>query len=135
MSRRNHKCAALVTLAMLTALSACKRKEEASLPPAEAPPAAVPSPSLEAVRVTDVDLGNAVGADKRVTAETDHFKPTETVYAVVSTEGTASGSPLTARWTFQDGQTVDETTQNITTSGPTLTEFHVSKPSGWPEGK
>jgi hypothetical protein len=53
----------------------------------------------------------------------------------VVTEGTASAATLVARWLFEDGQTVEETSQSITPGGTTVTEFHVSKPSGWPEGK
>ena len=125
-ARHYHTLAALV---VVLAVGACKGRTEeqtTTLPPATTPPASVPSPT-EVVQVVDVDLGNAIGADKRVTAETDDFKPTETVYAVVSTQGTATNTPLTARWTFQDGQTVEETTQNISVSGPAVTEFHVSK--------
>jgi hypothetical protein len=29
---------------------------------------------------------------------------------------------------------VDESTQPISATGPAVTEFHVSKPSGWPAG-
>jgi hypothetical protein len=29
---------------------------------------------------------------------------------------------------------VDETTQSVGAAGPAVTEFHVSKPSGWPVG-
>jgi len=89
-----------------------------------------------ALRVTEVDLGNAIGADKRVTVagEMDEFRPTDTIYAVVATEGAASGSTLIARWTYQDGQVVDETTQTISPTGPAVTEFHIAKPDGFPTG-
>jgi hypothetical protein len=39
-----------------------------------------------------------------------------------------------ARWTYEDGQPVDESTQSITPSGPAVTEFHISKPDGLPVG-
>ena len=42
---------------------------------------------------------------------------------------------LSARWTFEDGQLVNEATQNIAPAGPAVTEFHISKPDGWPAGK
>lgn len=29
---------------------------------------------------------------------------------------------------------VDSTSQAVTTSGPAVTEFHISKPDGWPPG-
>lgn len=88
----------------------------------------------ESVEVTDVTLGTAVGADKRVTAETGTFGPLDTIYASVRTEGVASSARLTARWTYEDGQVVDETSRTIAPDGPEVTEFHVAKPDGWPAG-
>ncbi|HEX6133518.1 MAG TPA: hypothetical protein VFZ24_06130 [Longimicrobiales bacterium] len=92
--------------------------------------------TVEGLRVTEVDLGNAIGPDRRITDDraTDDFRPNETIYAVVETEGAATGSTLTARWTFEDGQVVDETTQTISPTGPAVTEFHISKPDGFPVG-
>ncbi|MGH7444636.1 MAG: hypothetical protein ACREKM_07155, partial [Longimicrobiales bacterium] len=90
----------------------------------------------EPVRVTEVELGNAIGADMRVSDDddTDDFGPNDTIYASVATTGTATGSTLTARWTFEDGQVVDESSQTITPNGPAVTEFHISKPDGFPAG-
>jgi hypothetical protein len=87
------------------------------------------------VRVADVTLGKGVGADKRVTSQTDTFGTRDTIYASVRTTGTGSGTQLTARWTFQDGQVVDERTETISPTGEAYTEFHISKPSGWPAGR
>ena len=88
-----------------------------------------------AVRVTDVSLGRAIGADKAVTDSTDKFGPADTIYASVATDGTAPTATLRAKWTFEDGQTIDEATRTIAPSGRERTEFHVTKPSGWPAGK
>ena len=118
---------ALAMCVMLAHLSACKRSEEAPAPQA-APPAV-------AFHVTRVDLGNAIGADKKVTAPNLSFKPSDTIYASISSEGAAPNVALSARWTFEDGQLVNEATQNIAPVGPTVTEFHISKPDGWPAGK
>lgn len=87
------------------------------------------------VSVTDVKLGRALGADKRLTDETDEFRPADVIYAVVETRGTAPNTTLQARWTYQDGQVVDESSRNISAAGEDVTEFHISKPSGWPKGK
>jgi uncharacterized protein YfaS (alpha-2-macroglobulin family) len=91
----------------------------------------------DAVRVTDVNLGTALGPDNRIASGTgtDTFRPTDTVYASVATEGTATNSTLTARWTYQDGQVVDETTQTISAAGASVTEFHISMPDGLPPGR
>ena len=88
-----------------------------------------------AVRVSDVKLGRSVGADKRLTDETEEFRPTDVIYAVVETQGSGSTAALQARWTYEDGQVVDESSQNISAAGGDFTEFHISKPSGWPKGK
>ena len=58
-------------------------------------------------------------------AATDEFRRTDTIYVSVDTEGTAVGAALLARWTYEDGQVVDETTQTISPSGPAITEFHI----------
>jgi hypothetical protein len=88
-----------------------------------------------AVRVADVKLGRSVGSDKRLTDETDNFRPTDVVYAVVETQGSGAPAELRARWTYEDGQVVDESSRNISAAGGDFTEFHISKPSGWPRGK
>ncbi len=67
----------------------------------------------------------------RVTEEIGDFAPTDTIYASVETSGTGSGT-LSARWTFEDGQVVDEGSQPVSGSG--VTEFHISNPAGWPAG-
>lgn len=84
--------------------------------------------------VADVTLGRQVDAGKKVTTPTDTFAPRDEIYASVHTTGAANGS-LAARWTFQDGQVVDERTETIAGKGDDYTEFHISKPSGWPTGK
>lgn len=97
-------------------------------------PATSPPATQDAVRVTDVDLGLRVGSDKRVTDQTDSFRPSETVYVSVRTEGTVPSAILKTRWTFQGGQVVQESSQTIAPKGTTVTEFHVSNPKGWPKG-
>ena len=121
-----HHVRALVGLLLVAGLgTACSRQEAASSPP----PA-----TQDAVRVTDVDLGLGVGPDKRVTDKTDSFRPSETIYVSVKTEGASPSATLKARWTFQDGQVVQESSQTIAPTGTAVTEFHVSNPAGWPKG-
>ena len=55
--------------------------------------------------------------------------------ASVHTTGTGQGVQIVGRWTFQDGQVVDERTESISPTGDAYTEFHIAKPSGWPAGK
>jgi uncharacterized protein YfaS (alpha-2-macroglobulin family) len=128
----------VLVLALLPGVWACGGRDDADV---ETRPGAETGPGVEAttdaVRVTDVNLGTALGPDNRVAAgsDTDTFRPTDTVYASVATEGTATGSTLTARWTYQDGQVVDETTQTISAAGAAVTGFHISMPDGFPAGQ
>lgn len=84
--------------------------------------------------VADIELGRTVNADKTIADRTDTFRPTETIYASVRTTGAGSGT-LKARWLYQDGQLVEESTETIAPTSEARTEFHVAKPDGWPEGK
>jgi hypothetical protein len=99
------------------------------------PPSTTPSTKTAPLKVTGVTLGRSLGADKSIAERTDTFTATDTFYASVRTEGSASGATVKARWTYEDGQLVDETSQTIApTGGGNFTEFHVSKPDGWPLG-
>jgi len=93
------------------------------------------STPASAITVASVDLGRSVGTDRHVIEETQSFRPNDVIYASVQTSGTAPNTTLQVKWTYQDGQVVDETSQTITTTGDEATEFHISKPGGWPAGK
>lgn len=128
--------AGLACALLVFGTASCKKKQEPAETTSTGTTATVPAPApttAAPVAVSSVNLGRAVGADKRVTGETTRFGRNDTIYASVATSGTGSGT-LTARWTYQDGQVVDESTQPISATGPAVTEFHVSKPSGWPAG-
>ena len=125
--------AGLIPLALLVG-EACKKSEP---PPALPPPVAVTTTTLPApVAVSDVSVGNAIGADKRVTTPSDTLGAKDTIYASVETTGTGHGK-LRALWSFVKGDKtakVDETTIEFDASGPVVNEFHIAKPSGWPKG-
>ena len=120
------------------ALAACGKKEPPPPPPPPPAPAPAPMPAPAPVGVTlsAVTLGKAVGADKKVTAAAEAFAKGDTIHASIDTSGAGSAT-LVARWTFtRDGKTVPvkEDTATITPTGPATTEFHISKPDGWPAG-
>ena len=131
-------------LCLVFIFAACGKSEPPPAPRATAPPAApmtpppaaptTPPPAAAAVTVSAVELGNQIGADKRVTQQMTSFAPKDTIYATVVTNGSAPSATLTAKWTYQDGQVVDESTQTIAPTGPAATEFHIAKPDGWPAG-
>jgi hypothetical protein len=124
-----------MTLCCLLLTAACGRSDEAKTgaTPAPAPPPV--STAAAPFRVASIDLGSAIGADKRIVAPTHSFAATDTIYASVASEGSAASVKLTARWTYEDGQLVNESTETLAPSGPAVTEFHIEKPGGWPAGK
>jgi hypothetical protein len=86
--------------------------------------------------ISEVQLGRKLSADKRVADATSSFSPRDTIYVVALTQGSSPNATMTARWTYEDGgQVVKEDTRSIAPSGNEATEFHISKPSGWPKGK
>ncbi len=128
MSRGKRGTSALLAILLTGTLAAmgCKQEE-----PAPAEDTDVDVERAPALDVTDVALGRSIGADKKVVEEIGDFAPTDTIYASVETSGIGSGT-LAARWTFEDGQVVEEGSQSVSAAG--ITEFHVSKPDGWPAG-
>ncbi len=87
------------------------------------------------VKVTDIAVGRSVAADKTIAEKTESFGTADTFYLSVKTDGSGPSATLTARWTYEDGQVVDESRQNIAPTGrAAVTEFHLSKPDGWPAG-
>lgn len=119
---------ACFALALTT--SACKdRADDASTTTSGG--AVAEAPSLE---VAEVDLGKGIQTDKTIRDETDDFAQRDTIYASVRTRGSADNATLTARWTYQDGQVVDERTETISPTGETNTEFHISQAGGLPKG-
>ena len=132
-----------LTAALLGTLALSGCKKDAPTPPPVAAPAPAPAPApvpapAPTVSVTSVDLGTAVDADNRVTAPTTTFGTDDTIHASVATRASDPSSPqagrLTARWTYEGNQLVDETSQDFNFSGTGTTAFQISKPDGWPTG-
>jgi len=119
------------------ALAAALACSKAEAPPSPAPALYTPPPTTMAaapLRVTDIDVGRSLNADKKIADKTDTFKPSDTIYVSVSTEGASPGARLAAHWTYKDGQVVKHDETTIAPTGSTATEFHIAKPSGWPVG-
>lgn len=133
----------LVTLGATVALVGCRKKEEPApaAPAAEtAPTAAAPAPSAT-VSITALDLGNAIDAGNKVPAPTTTFSPKDTIYASVTTTTSDPAATVPARigakWTFQDGQTVQEDPPvEVQATNGGVTAFSISNPDGFfPVGK
>lgn len=128
----------LAVLLVPALIAGCKKKENAATPAPDttAMAAPAPAPAPAALHVTEIQLGKHIGSDKHISDQTTTFSPRDTIYASVVTDGAASNAKLEARWTYQGGQKVSQSTEQISpTGGTTATEFHIVKPSGWPKGK
>jgi hypothetical protein len=146
MTRKTLNIAIAAALFGSLALVGCKKNQDeaamtpppATTEPAPAPTTPEPAPAATA-SVTSVSLGNAVGADMKVATPSTTFAPKDTIYASVttSTSDPAASIPakLAARWSFEDGQVVNEESKDVNLSGPGDTEFHISQPNGLPAGK
>src|SRR5690348_6763333 len=91
MTQKSLQLAAIAAMLAVATLAGCKKKEEPVPPPATtdvtppATPAPAPAPVAATASVTSVDLGNAVGADMKVTTPMTTFGPKDTIIAAVST--------------------------------------------------
>jgi hypothetical protein len=120
-----------IALLVSISLAACGKKDEPATNDIAVP--AAPAPS--AIKVTEIETGKSISTDKQVMSGLDAFGVRDTIYVAVKTEGASSSSKLTAKWTYNDSQVVSENTETIAPTGTAYTEFHISKPSGWPKGK
>ncbi|RPI46331.1 MAG: hypothetical protein EHM59_07720 [Betaproteobacteria bacterium] len=136
--KRMHVFAVLAIV--ITGIAGCSKEEPPPPPPAPKAEAPAPAPAPAApaeVSVLNINLGKAIGPDKKVTTPTETFAKSDTIYAVIETQG-AGNATLKAKWTYHKGDqtaVVDENTQTISATGPATTEFHISKPDGWPAGE
>jgi len=129
--------AALVGLSLLV-LAGCS-KEPPPPPPPPVPQATPPPPPPPPApfRVTAVQLGRGIQPDNAVQTATTTFGPKDTIYLSVTTEGVAPQAMLATRWTFGPKDVlVHEESKSVSppSDKPMRTEFHITKPSGWPAG-
>ncbi|WP_149196325.1 hypothetical protein [Luteimonas suaedae] len=127
------------------ALAGCRQQEDTAATPTT-PPATEPAPAAEpaapaaSATVIDVQLGTEAAENAPVAEPKTSFAPTDdTIIASVSTATSDPGAnvdgTLVARWTYQDGQLVDESSETLSFSGTGVTNFRINNPEPWPEGK
>jgi len=87
----------------------------------------------EPLKFNAIQLGRGLNADKTVNGFTTRFKPTDTIYAAVLTDG-AGSSKVKARWLYA-GRVVSEPERHVTYQGPASTEFHIQNTNGFPPGE
>lgn len=123
----------LLALAVVMTTAACGKKDEAVVAAdtsAMMTPTDMPAAPL---KVDGIETGKGLNADMTVKDDAHDFGVRDTVYVSVKTEGTGTGK-LSAKFTYQDGSTVNESSQDITTTGDAQHEFHIAKATAWPKG-
>jgi len=85
------------------------------------------------LRVTTIQTGRSLNSDNSVGNHTTRFKPDDTMFASVLTDGPGSGS-IGARWRFA-GRVVSEETRDVSYRDHAATAFHIQNSSGFPEGE
>jgi len=124
-------------LLMLGALAACNKKSDTTLTDTTSLGTTTATVAVDTapLRVSDIQVGKAVGSDNKIGDQTTSFAVRDTMYASVITEGAAKDAKIAAKWMF-NGKLVSEDSQTISpTGGTTATEFHISKKTAWPKGK
>ena len=115
-----------LALLAVAVLQACSREAPPAFPP--------PTATGTSLTVSDISVGRGVNPDRTIADKTDTFRPQDTFYVSVRTEGSSSGASLKARWIYDNGQPVSESTESIAPTGTAVTELHAVKPDGWPVG-
>jgi hypothetical protein len=90
------------------------------------------------IRVSDIQAGKAVGADKRISDRATTFGVRDTIYVSVITDGTGKNVQLGIRLLFhsqrEGGNPVSEVAVMPSVSGTTVTDFHLTMRNPWPKG-
>ncbi|MGO1540155.1 MAG: hypothetical protein ACTHZI_00840 [Luteimonas sp.] len=132
-------------LAGIIALAGCRQETpvETTAEPAapgalEVPPAMTAEPEAPSAQVTRVEVGTQLDDDGAVAeAQTGLSSDDATIFATVTTTSEAdipAGGNLAARWTYQDGQLVDERSVALSFTGEDTTTFRIDNDEGWPAG-
>lgn len=98
------------------------------------------NPDRSAIRIASLQLAAQLGHDNEPIVPTNLFKPTDSIYLVVTTTAPSEGviGSVGAAWRYGAGegeQAVHSEGKELVFSGPGTTTFKIEKPSGWPPGK
>lgn len=84
------------------------------------------------LRVTTIQVGRSLNADKTVASHTTIFRPEETVYVSVQTAGVGDGT-LRVRWAY-GGRVLSEPEKRVSSREASATEFHLQSGDPFPPG-
>ena len=137
--RTTTRAAALASALLFSvALGACGKKNDATVTDTTSLGTTTATVAMDTtpIRVSDIQVGKSIGADKKISNQTTSFGVRDTMYVAVTTDGAAKDAKLATKWTFNGKQVVKESSQMISPAGgTTVTEFHIDKKSAWPLGK
>jgi hypothetical protein len=84
------------------------------------------------LRVTTIQLGRSLNADKTVAGHTTRFAPSDTVYVSIHTAGVGSGR-IGVRWMYGD-RLLGEPSEQVSYRDVAATEFRLQSAVGFPPG-
>ena len=79
-----------------------------------------------------IQVGKSLNSDNSVGTLTTTFKPNDTIYASVLTDGSGSGT-VGAKFTY-GGRVIAEPEKRVSMKGSGATEFHIEYSAGFPPG-
>lgn len=89
--------------------------------------------SRDPLRVATIQVGRSLNRDNSVATITTRFKPGDTMYAAVITDGPGAGT-LSARW-LSSGRVLTEEEKSVRYNDRAATEFHMNFAGGLPPGR
>jgi hypothetical protein len=85
------------------------------------------------LEVTAIQVGRSRKADRTVAQPAFEFRPDETIYVSIVTEGAGDDAVVKVRWRFGSG-TVGESQQTISPRDRAVTPFELRSAAGFPVG-
>ena len=113
-------------------------------PPAPPPPApqaategnpAAPARTTGPFEIVAIDLGTTVGPDGRIATPADHLPSSDTIHAVLRTEGKPEAMTLQARWSYNRQQNLGTQEILVTPDPKTPPATKITKAGGFQKGQ
>lgn len=139
MRRTTARTRALTSALLLSAaLFACGKKDDTTVTDTTSLGTTTATVAMDTtpIHVSDVQVGKAVDADKKISNGTTDFGVRDTIFVSVITDGAAKGASLSTGLVF-NGKAAGAPVNTVISpaGGTTATEFHFAKKSAWPKGK
>jgi hypothetical protein len=83
--------------------------------------------------LTNIQTGRSLNSDNSVGALTTTFKPNDTIYVSVLTDGSGSAT-IGVKFRYQ-GRVISEPEKKVSYRGAAATEFHIEYSGGFPPGE